>query len=442
MSKDPKGRSWPPGSQGMELEEWGTGLKKQPGVLDDDALDPDSALSILDDDTSIHEGFEIGSDALGLDVMEALLARGALFVVPGALPSHANNALFAVLADDAMKGAEKLLAVRYPLAKAGSLVAQEILGVGHDADGALMVLQSPAGSKFEVHGESGGTAQGRAVLVCRPSIKKGEYSVALIQNQSSGATGEKVLFRLGKEELAFGGDLVVGKEGNGTGHSLFFSPNSTKEFIRVDAHQGMVEVVRPALKKDGSPMPGGTQSPLALNGAEAEMTLGSPGRPGRIVVTNSAGEPGVELAGKSGDVLLYEGADYAEEFKYVPGQTVEPGMVVVAVNGDVVEPTTTPYDKRVVGVVSGAGGLKPGIVMDRRSGGEGRVPVALAGKVYCRVDASLGAIEVGDLLVASSNRGYAMRAETPVKAMGASIGKALEPLAEGRAEILVLAGLK
>ena len=64
------------------------------------------------------------------------------------------------------------------------------------------------------------------------------------------------------------------------------------------------------------------------------------------------------------------------------------------------------------------------------------------GKVFCKVDAQFGAIEVGDLLTTSPTTGHAMRAEDPMKAFGAVIGKALRPLAEGQGLIPVLIALQ
>jgi hypothetical protein len=61
-----------------------------------------------------------------------------------------------------------------------------------------------------------------------------------------------------------------------------------------------------------------------------------------------------------------------------------------------------------------------------------------------KVDASYGAVAIGDLLVTSATPGHAMRSVpvelggVPVHRPGTLIGKALEPLAEGRGEILVL----
>jgi hypothetical protein len=100
------------------------------------------------------------------------------------------------------------------------------------------------------------------------------------------------------------------------------------------------------------------------------------------------------------------------------------------------------YDVRVAGAVS----AQPGVVLGEP--GDGRALVAQSGRVRIKVDASYGAIEAGDLLVTSPTAGYAMRSE-PVDIGGVTfhrpgtvLGKALEPLASGRGEILVLLTLQ
>jgi hypothetical protein len=55
----------------------------------------------------------------------------------------------------------------------------------------------------------------------------------------------------------------------------------------------------------------------------------------------------------------------------------------------------------------------------------------------CNVDATAGAVEVGDLLVASSTPGHAMRSNGTPPA-GTVIAKALEPLEGGSGTIRVL----
>jgi hypothetical protein len=100
-----------------------------------------------------------------------------------------------------------------------------------------------------------------------------------------------------------------------------------------------------------------------------------------------------------------------------------------------------PYDRRVAGIMSGAGTYRPGLVLDRQDG-PSRRPLALTGKVWCRVDADSGSIEVGDLLTTSATPGHAMRAADPSRAFGAVVGKALANLVSGRGLIPVLVSLQ
>jgi hypothetical protein len=79
-------------------------------------------------------------------------------------------------------------------------------------------------------------------------------------------------------------------------------------------------------------------------------------------------------------------------------------------------------------------------VLDRKPDA-GRCPLALSGKVWCKVDATDAPIEVGDMLTSSAVRGHAMRASDPARAFGAIIGKALERLESGRGLVPVLVAL-
>jgi hypothetical protein len=103
----------------------------------------------------------------------------------------------------------------------------------------------------------------------------------------------------------------------------------------------------------------------------------------------------------------------------------------------------TAYDFRVAGIVSGAGGVNPGMVMGQAgSVADGEHAIALTGRVYCLVDAEYGAIEPGDLLTTSDTPGYAMRVDDSARASGATIGKAMGRLDGGRGLVLVLVGLQ
>ena len=62
--------------------------------------------------------------------------------------------------------------------------------------------------------------------------------------------------------------------------------------------------------------------------------------------------------------------------------------------------------------------------------------VAMAGRVPVKVDAAYGAIQIGDLLVASATPGMAMRADNP--AAGTVVGKALESFASGQGTIMMM----
>jgi hypothetical protein len=141
-----------------------------------------------------------------------------------------------------------------------------------------------------------------------------------------------------------------------------------------------------------------------------------------------------------GDVNLI-GADLAEEFGVVGDLEAEPGSVVVLAGDDSVRVSDQPYDHRVAGVVSGAGSFRPGLILDRQSG-SGRRPLALTGKVWCKVDADYGAINLGDLLTTSSTPGHAMRAEQKDLAFGAVIGKALGDFPSGRGILPILVTLQ
>lgn len=140
-----------------------------------------------------------------------------------------------------------------------------------------------------------------------------------------------------------------------------------------------------------------------------------------------------------GDVQL---SDCAEDFEVASAEEAEPGTIMVIDETGVLKPSEKPYDKRVAGIISGAGTSRPAIVINRRSEERERAPLALFGAVYCKVDCQYGRIEVGDLLTASATRGHAMKAADPLKAFGAVIGKALRGLDSGRGLIPVLVSLQ
>jgi len=141
------------------------------------------------------------------------------------------------------------------------------------------------------------------------------------------------------------------------------------------------------------------------------------------------------------DDVVLSGGDCAEHFDAMPDAMCEPGTVMAISNGGALNASTRAYDKKVAGVVSGAGSLRPAVILDRQPSNAGRPPVALVGKVYCKVDAGYGAVEIGDLLTTSDTPGYAMKVTDPSKGFGAVIGKALQSLGEGKGLIPILIAL-
>jgi hypothetical protein len=141
------------------------------------------------------------------------------------------------------------------------------------------------------------------------------------------------------------------------------------------------------------------------------------------------------------DIVLAN-ADCAEDFDISQMAGAEPGTVMVLGQEGALEPSRRAYDTRVAGVISGAGDFKPGIVLDKQQSACNRMPVALLGKVYCKVDAQCGSVDVGDLLTTSATPGHAMKAGDPFKAFGAIIGKALRPLTSGQGLIPILVALQ
>jgi hypothetical protein len=104
--------------------------------------------------------------------------------------------------------------------------------------------------------------------------------------------------------------------------------------------------------------------------------------------------------------------------------------------------STASYDTRVAGVISD----RPGITLGEHA--DGKVLVATTGRVKIKVSANNGPINIGDLLVTSDQTGVAMKSNAvrirgvQVHRPGTLIGKALEPLAQGTGEILVLLSLQ
>lgn len=141
-------------------------------------------------------------------------------------------------------------------------------------------------------------------------------------------------------------------------------------------------------------------------------------------------------------IEMGEGLDYAEGFDVSDYSGIEPGAVLV-IDSDhpgQLALSNRPYDRAVAGIAAGANGLGSGV---RLGAGQFDFDVALAGRVYCNVDASFGAIQPGDLLTTSPTPGHAMKVTNYTQAQGAILGKAMQPMEQGqKGQILVLVTLQ
>lgn len=139
------------------------------------------------------------------------------------------------------------------------------------------------------------------------------------------------------------------------------------------------------------------------------------------------------------------GSDLAEPFEIAGTESVKPG-IVVCIDPD--QPGKLrvcghAYDNTVAGIISGAGGLNPGILMTQSSAeANGKYPVALTGRVYVWADATNSSIKPGELLTTSGTPGHAMKATDYSKAQGAIVGKAMSSLENGRGLVLLLVALQ
>ena len=78
------------------------------------------------------------------------------------------------------------------------------------------------------------------------------------------------------------------------------------------------------------------------------------------------------------------------------------------------------------------------IILDSQSDAGPRVPLALSGKVFCKVDADATPVAIGDLLTTSDIAGHARKVTDPLASFGAVLGKAMGPLDEGQGLIPIL----
>jgi len=234
--------------------------------------------------------------------------------------------------------------------------------------------------------------------------------------------------------------LWLGKaktDGGGRASLIVIRGATGEDSIELDGNSGIVvrddsgKLVLNFAKRANMP---GQPAGLWLGKAKAD----GGGAAGLLVIRDVIGVDSITLDGTKGDIILAN-ADVAEEFEVDPSENAEPGTVMVIDGVGTIGQSREAYDRKVAGVISGAGGFKPGLLLDKKSSPYKRSPLAVTGKVFCKVDARYSPIEVGDLLTTSDTPGHAMKAVNPSRAFGAVIGKSLGTLqgALGMVPILV-----
>jgi hypothetical protein len=238
----------------------------------------------------------------------------------------------------------------------------------------------------------------------------------------------------------------TGVEGNSNSGVALFGSSNTGEGVHGVSHSsgaaaviGINDNTGPGVRGVSNGFDGvsGTSLSSAHAGVAGTNTSGGMG-------LFASGNPAGRFVGNvevTGDIFLVN-ADCSEDFDVSVEEIIEPGTVMVINQEGALQPSQHAYDKRVAGVISGAGNYKPGIILDKQQSQDNRVPIALMGKVYCKVDAQYSPIEVGDLLTTSPTPGHAMKADDPLRAFGAVIGKALRSLNSGQGMIPILIALQ
>ncbi len=109
---------------------------------------------------------------------------------------------------------------------------------------------------------------------------------------------------------------------------------------------------------------------------------------------------------------------------------ISPGdvLVVSELGNSILSKSRNAYDRSVIGIVA-----SDPVIIINNSGKEEKVyPVALTGKVMCRIDARNNPVKPGDLIVTSSTPGCGMAGKlNSFEKIGTVIGKALDHMADG-----------
>jgi len=220
-------------------------------------------------------------------------------------------------------------------------------------------------------------------------------------------------------------DLISNRNGGGTGGFSFYdyTNSGTLNFLVTMQGSGNVGV--------GTTAPG---AKLEVNG-NVKLTTGSG-------ASMTFPDNTVQSTAWNGTTF---GGDYAESVDVsAPREDFGPGDVLIVDpdNPGKFLKSSSPYSTLVAGIYS----TKPGLVGRRQSAdpkaNSTAIPMAMVGIVPTKVTAENGPIKTGDILVASSVPGHAMKGTDRSLFSGAIVGKALGKLETGTGVIEVLISLQ
>lgn len=345
-----------------------------------------------------------------------------------------------------------------------SLPAQEIIGAGTAQFlarftgpyriGDSLIFQAPGASigigTTAPHATLNVEQTGQNVFVIRGTVKRTKGFSAGVVGEASNANAFGVL-GTNTEGVAVSGNMNSGGGWGVIGNNFGQDSNSGGGGVEglIEATTGFNTAVRGTALGTSGPSVGVFGEQFSSEG-QAGLFINRAG--GDILHGRVSQNPDVTVFRVDGNGTVYAdggfqpgGADFAES---------------MAVNGDrtkyaagdllVIDPSgkrrlalaQQPYSTLVAGIYS----TKPGMLGSTRkvadTAAKDQVPLAVVGIVPCKVSAENGPIEAGDLLVASSTPGHAMKATDRSKMVGAVVGKALEPLREGKGVVQVLVTLQ
>lgn len=337
------------------------------------------------------------------------------------------------------------------------------MNIDADSGGASLLTMDDSGSTTTITLDAEGT-NGGATMTLRDgssafmTVDAGTTNMRLDGISTNGPNFQ--MFHNGIETVH-----LIGNAGGGGG-AMTMDNAVGDQTVEIDASEGSgsaalrlgdeIGSTRIELEAMETTTQGGIINIFAANGTRTIELDGEEGESAVVRVRRLDNTTGITLdADWSGtgssrivvdELQITGGADLSEQFDVsdVNG-AVEPGMVVCIdpKNPGKLVVSAAAYDRTVAGIVSGANGIKTGMYMGQDgSNADGKLPVALTGRVYCKVDATNGPIEPGDLLTTSAMPGHAMKVNDHAQSQGAIIGKAMTGLDSGTGLVLVLVSLQ